>query len=439
MQNSYDVVVIGSGVGGLGAAARLTHAGYRVLVVEKMPRVGGRFASMHYKGFTLSTGAEVLECGGALEESFGLVGAPFDVATPKPDVMYRVGDREFEMPPGGGGLRRLLSFIGGPGEGDKVMAAMKRALTWEQPSESITLKDWVAQYTDDPDIHGFFQVFCAAILAINANEAKASTFIDFIKTMGGKIIQAYAPHGPGFLMDGMAKGIRDMGNDVLVGTRARRILVEDGVARGIVIEKDGAEQTVSARMVISNAGPAKTVELAGRDNFDIGYLKDLGERIRPTPSLVLYISCDRPLMEHPGTIMPTGTRRVCNVLTPSILCPELAPPGRHLMISYSAFGDSLGPVDLDYEIRLQLQDLKELFPGFDSHAELLMPGTFYKGWPAYHTWPGYDMPQKTSIENLYNVGDGVKGPGWIGLEASAVTGRIVAEDVQHRLRKHAAQ
>ncbi len=99
MRSSYDVVVIGSGVGGLGTAARLVAAGHSVLVLEKMPLLGGRFASMEYKGFTLSTGAEALECGGALEEQFHIVGAPFDVQKPSPDIMYRIGDREFELPP----------------------------------------------------------------------------------------------------------------------------------------------------------------------------------------------------------------------------------------------------------------------------------------------------------------------------------------------------
>lgn len=435
MQNSYDVVVIGSGVGGLGAAARLTHDGYKVLVVEKMPMVGGRFATMEYKGFTLSTGAEALECEGALEEPFRLLGIPFDVVKPHPDIMYRVGDREFELPPGGGGLRRMLSFIGKPGEGDKVMLAMKRALTWSEPSESITLKDWVAQYTDDPDIHGFFQVFCTAIFAINHNEAKALTFIQFIKALGGKIIHGFAPHGPSALMDSLAQAMRDKGSEVWTKTRVKRIVVEDGVARGVVAEKDSDQVEISARAVISNTGPRMTVQLAGRGNFDIGYLKDMGERLRPTPSLVVYTSADRPLMEHQGVLMPIGTRRACYVLTPTILCPDLAPRGRHLMVSFSAFGDSLGPANLDEEIRLHLQDLHDLFPDYDTHAQVLMVGSFYKDWPVYHSWPGFDMPMKTSIENLWNVGDGVKPAGWIGLEASAESGRLVADEVQARLRK----
>ena len=98
MRTSYDVVVIGSGVGGLGVAARLVTSGYRVLVLEKMPVLGGRFASLPYKGFTLSTGAEALECEGALEEAFHLGGVPMDgIRRPSPDIMYRVGDREFEL------------------------------------------------------------------------------------------------------------------------------------------------------------------------------------------------------------------------------------------------------------------------------------------------------------------------------------------------------
>jgi phytoene dehydrogenase-like protein len=433
MATAYDVIVVGSGVGGLGAAARLAHAGYKVLVLEKSPLVGGRFSSMEYKGYILSTGAEALECDGVLEETFRSVGAPFEVRRPRPDIMYRIGDREFELPPGGGGLRRILSFLGGPGEGEKVMAAIKRALTWQEPSKSITLKDWISQHTSDPQLHGFFQVFCAAIFAINAHEASAWTFIRFIKTLGGRIVHGYAPQGPTKLMEGLVKVVRDKGGDVWTRARVRRILSEEGVVRGVLVSRGGDELEVEAKAVVSNAGPRATVHLAGRENFDVSYLRLMDQLLRPAPSVAVYISSDRPLMEHPGVLMPVGTRRACYLATPTLLCPELAPAGRHLMVSFSAFGDSLGPVDLDEEIRLNIMDLRELLPGFDAHGEVLMAGCFYRDWPVYHSWPGYELPQRTPIENLWNVGDGVKVPGWIGLEASAETGRIVAEDVMARI------
>ena len=51
MQNkSFDAVVIGSGIGGLCAAARLTSAGMRVLVAEKSPYLGGRCGHRERKG-----------------------------------------------------------------------------------------------------------------------------------------------------------------------------------------------------------------------------------------------------------------------------------------------------------------------------------------------------------------------------------------------------
>ena len=53
----YDAIIIGSGVGGMFAGARLAHAGYDVLILEKLGRLGGRKTSKDHKGFQVQTGA----------------------------------------------------------------------------------------------------------------------------------------------------------------------------------------------------------------------------------------------------------------------------------------------------------------------------------------------------------------------------------------------
>lgn len=56
MTECWDTIVIGSGVGGLTAAAKLVQGGLRVLVLERNPHPGGTAYVYHRKGFTFPMG-----------------------------------------------------------------------------------------------------------------------------------------------------------------------------------------------------------------------------------------------------------------------------------------------------------------------------------------------------------------------------------------------
>ena len=71
---TYDVIVIGGGMGGLTAAALLTRRGLRVLLLEQGERTGGYVTSFTRGGFTFdATGAFLGGCE-AGEEFYTILG-----------------------------------------------------------------------------------------------------------------------------------------------------------------------------------------------------------------------------------------------------------------------------------------------------------------------------------------------------------------------------
>ncbi|MCX8126490.1 MAG: hypothetical protein N3E40_05080, partial [Dehalococcoidia bacterium] len=231
----------------------------------------------------------------------------------------------------------------------------------------------------------------------------------------------------------LAKVVKGAGGEVWTNAPATRIIIEDGTATGITVRKDGAEILVEARAVISNIGPARTVHLAGESNFDRGYLLELRRNIRPVPMFWFHIQSDRPLIED-DALLVCDTRRIVAIFNPTRLCPELVQKGKYLLFAHGTFGSSLPPYNLEREIELNLKDLEECLPGFDRNKNILLTGVFKGDWPGGRSWPGLDMPQKTSIEFLYCVGDGNRPPGTQGLPSCAASARIVVDDIKKRLK-----
>lgn len=432
-EEHYDAVIIGSGVGGLCAAALLAHKGYRTVVLERLPVLGGRFSTRRYKGYLIPTGAIGIETGGVLEEVFRTVGAPFEVRN-VPELYYRVRKADFPMPKSGG-LRALMSHAtSNAGEVERIMAALKRGLTWNDLPRSISFKEWLSQYTNNSKIHGIFQGLISAMLAVNSYELPASEFVGFLKGMSGYRGYGYAPKGNLALMKALAEVVEKNGGSVRTRCKATKILIEKEKVAGIIGKMPTGESIrVNCPVVVSNVGPKSTVDLAGPENFDRGYLKDMEEMIRPVPVIWICTVSDVPLHPYPGILLFAEARRINLAAQVTNTCPELAPPGMHLLVSGGAPADCSRPIDLEKEIEINIQDLRDNFPSFDGHGEILLASCFHRNWPVYRSWPGFDMGVKTSVENLYNVGDATKPSGWAGLPACAMSAKKVAEDIYRRI------
>jgi phytoene desaturase len=423
---TYDVTVIGSGIGGMCAAALLAHAGAKVLVMERLPTIGGRFSSREYKGFTLSTGGFSFETGGPAAAVFREVGVDLNLRIARGAAFHIDGG--FHAMPEKGKLESQISRVArDEGEVKKVMGAFRRALQGTEPLSGISLRDWLCRYTENEKILGIFQALVTCYDLINADEAPAMEFINECKNAFAEL--GMCPEGNSHLMDSLARVIRDHGGSVLTRCTARRILVKDGVVEGVIADIDGTESRIASRFVVSNAGPRATVELAGIDNFHEDYVGRMKENDIPAAISWIYIASDKPLIED-SMVIVTDAQRINLLFHITAVVPEWAPPGKYLMGAGASPLSSTGPVDYDKELEICMQDLREIFPDFSERAEILLTQCFRGDWPGYRAWPSKGMPEKTPVLNLYNVGDGVEIPGLRATSRCAESARLVVKDIK---------
>jgi phytoene desaturase len=90
------VVVVGAGLGGLAAAARLARLRHEVTVLEQADRVGGKLNTYTAGGFTWDTGPSLVTLPAALRDLFRKTGRPLDevlqLVPVDPLVRYRFPD-----------------------------------------------------------------------------------------------------------------------------------------------------------------------------------------------------------------------------------------------------------------------------------------------------------------------------------------------------------
>lgn len=87
-----EVIIIGAGPGGLGAAIQLAAAGVRVKVIERLPLIGGRTSTIEAEGFKFDLGPTFFLYPRVLNEIFKSAGTTLDreVEMVRLDPQYRI-------------------------------------------------------------------------------------------------------------------------------------------------------------------------------------------------------------------------------------------------------------------------------------------------------------------------------------------------------------
>jgi phytoene dehydrogenase-like protein len=326
--------------------------------------------------------------------------------------------------------------------GEKILGAFKRSKDLAS-QEKGTVREWLLRYTDNKDLHDFFDMTTANMGMGRAYEFPAASFFYFMANVGGMADTGVVPQGTIQIYDELAKVINKNG-DIWLGSPVKQILVKKGIAIGVVVQREGIEEIeISCKAVVSNVGPVMTSQLAGQGDYDGKYLADMRVKMRPVPVTFGALGSEKRLWppegKTSGHLTPLGMRRITAVMAITESCPEMAPPGHHLLYFVATPPSTLRPMNPDVEIAEIKADLEELFPDYGKYGKIIKiePRNIDDPLPEGRTWqsPAFCMPYKTPVKNLYDVGDGVLSSGTIGSSGSAESAKKVVDLIKKTVKR----
>jgi phytoene dehydrogenase-like protein len=427
---SCDALVIGAGAGGMAAAARLQHLGYRTLLVERRDRVGGRASSMEVDGpdgttFTVNTGALIFESGAENGRLFDDVGAEPGVIVPERPVVLRMGRRDIPLMSGlsGAVFIRLLGGAGG----------LARRLPRLRPERGVDVEQWLRSMRLGKRSHTLVRSLCSALFGAGPADVEAALFFDYLTKPNALGVYAAHPEGSVGPWRALAEHFQREGGELWLDADVVSVTFDDaGLASGAVVARGAETVTVEAGVVVSNAGPLATVGFCGDVAFPDGYADEVRAWSKPGSLITVNFASRVPMTRMGGLMFFGTTRRLAYGGNITVLSPKMVPDGWHL---YACAGTPLpatGDFDLAAEVELLKQDLRDTFPEFGSATILSVEVCAGQDWPAQRGIAGKGLPQSTPVANLWNVGDGVYEWTAAGQSGCVESARLVVEQIQRR-------
>jgi prolycopene isomerase len=389
----WDVVVIGSGIGGLVTASQLAAKGASVLVLERYLIPGGSGGSFKREGYTFDVGASMIfgfgETGhtNLLTRALADVGQHCDTVPDPAQLEYHLPgglhvavDRDYErfiadltalFPHEASGIRAFydtcwqvfrcldampLLSLEDPAYLAKVFFRAPLACLGLARWLPVNVGDVARAHISDEQLLRFIDMecFCWSVMPANLTPMINAGMVFSDRHAGGI---NYPKGGVGVIAEKLVAGLEAHGGAIRYGARVVEVLLEGegGRGRAVGVKLAGGE-TIPARRVVSNAtrwdtfaGPTGADGAVARPLVDSAHTPR-GEttwrrRYRPSPSfLSLHLGID-------AAVVPEGfhchhlllerweemeaEQGVVFVSMPTLLDPSLAPQGRHILHSFT--------------------------------------------------------------------------------------------------------
>ncbi|MBD2384060.1 carotenoid isomerase [Cylindrospermum sp. FACHB-282] len=422
----FDVIIIGSGIGGLVTATQLAAKGAKVLVLERYLIPGGSAGYFEHQEYRFDVGASMIFGLGdqgttnlltralkAVNVSLESIIDPVQIHYHLPNGLDLKVDRVYEnflqnliayFPHEEKGIRRFYD------ECQQVFNCLNRIdlLSLEEPRYVMrvffqhplaclglakylpqNVGDVARRYIKDPQLLKFIDIecYCWSVVPANMTPMINAGMVFSDRHYGGV---RYPKGGVGQIAQKLADGLEKAGGEISYQARVTKIITEKGQAVGVQLANGKVYQ---GKRIVSNATRWDTFEkLLPADEMPVNE-KKWQQRYQKSPSfLSLHIGVK-------ASVLPTGTE--CHhilledwqkmaapegtifVSIPTLLDPDLAPAGHHIIHAFTPHWiddwQKLSPSE--YEAKKEqaagriIERLEQIFPGLDAGLDYLEVGT----------------------------------------------------------------
>ena len=441
MRKTYDVIVVGGGVGGLTTGALLSNANLKVLLIEKREMVGGRLAPTLFKGSLIDFGPHIFwgvnapnGVGNVLKE----LGFNFEW-TPLEPLKVHIDDTTFVVDPRLFKLRKWKKLVPKGAlskEEMKELEGIIKSVLRANPErlDNISVKEWIEKKTDNKKVFRFVE--CMASLPLTVDDLALLSMGDLVRALRSflklKQTPVYPKKGINTIIESLKSTIEENNGRILTNHEVIKIMTKSGKTSGVLVKSLESNKIfkIKSEFVVADILLKDILRLVDKAAISPEIYRRIYELSpKTTAGISLTVGLKKKIFEYKGPVLYSKPDHVRYLFSPTNITNEKP---------YLFYGHYIEPdeyknrEDFLKATKKLIKEFLELFPDANGNIDWLMSGKIrtIDGLSRHTNQTGKFRPKVDllNVKGLYFVGDSFEGKG-NGVTTAVDSAKIVVDKI----------